>query len=75
MGYNKEIFKRVRAEYEVKTFRASEEADLRREELYAAIPAVKEYMNEHYASVPKHYLVSDICRPELLIEIEGVAHI
>ncbi|MBR2416538.1 MAG: PTS cellobiose transporter subunit IIC [Bacteroidaceae bacterium] len=40
-----------------------------------AIPAVKEYMNEHYAAVPKHYLVSDICRPELLIEIEGVAHI
>lgn len=40
-----------------------------------AIPAVKEYMNKHYGSVSKHYLVSDICRPELLIEIEGVAHI
>ncbi len=40
-----------------------------------AIPAVKEYMNRHYGSVTKHYLVSDICRPELLIEIEGVAHI
>lgn len=39
------------------------------------IPAVKEYMNKNYGSVPKHYLVSDICRPELLIEIEGVAHI
>ncbi len=41
----------------------------------ACIPAVKEYMNAHYPSVPKHYLVSDVCRPELLIEIEGVAHI
>lgn len=39
------------------------------------IDAVKEYMTEHYPTVPKHYLVSDICRPELLIEIEGVAHI
>ena len=39
------------------------------------IEAVKEYMNTHYPAVPKHYLVSDICRPELLIEIEGVAHI
>lgn len=40
-----------------------------------AIPAVKDYMSKHYGSVAKHYLVSDICRPELLIEIEGVAHI
>lgn len=40
-----------------------------------AIPAVKEYMNANYPTVPKHYLVSDICRPELLIEIEGIAHI
>lgn len=39
-----------------------------------AIPAVKEYMNAHYPATPKHYLVSDICRPELLIEIEGIAH-
>ncbi len=40
-----------------------------------AIEEVKEYMNTHYPAVPKHYLVSDICRPELLIEIEGIAHI
>ena len=39
------------------------------------IPAVRAYMEEHYPTVPKHYLVADICRPELLIEIEGVAHI
>ena len=39
------------------------------------IPAVSTYMEEHYPAVPKHYLVADVCRPELLIEIEGVAHI
>ena len=42
MGYNKENFKRIRAEYETKTFRAQEEADARRAELYAVIPAVRE---------------------------------
>ncbi len=39
------------------------------------IPAVQRYMQEHYPTPLKHYLVSDICRPELLIEIEGTAHI
>lgn len=42
MGYNKENFKRIREEYTTKTFRAQEEADLRRYELYAAIPRVRE---------------------------------
>ncbi|MBQ2734668.1 MAG: ATP-binding protein [Clostridia bacterium] len=42
MGYNKDNFKRIREEYATKTFRAQEEADLRRAELYAAIPAVRE---------------------------------
>ena len=42
MGYNKENFKRIREEYATKTFRAQEEADLRRVELYAVIPAVRE---------------------------------
>jgi DNA replication protein DnaC len=42
MGYNKENFKRIRAEYETKTFLAQEEADRRRTELYAAIPGLKE---------------------------------
>ena len=42
MGYNKENYKRIRAEYETKTFRAQEEADARRAELYAAIPELKE---------------------------------
>ena len=39
------------------------------------IPAVCEYMQSHYPAAMKHYLVADVCRPELLIEIEGVAHI
>lgn len=41
MGYNKENFKRIRAEYETKTFRAQAEADTRREELYACIPELR----------------------------------
>ena len=39
------------------------------------IPAVRAYMEQHYSAVAKHYLVADICRPELLIEIEGIVHI
>lgn len=39
------------------------------------IPAVSEYMHCHYPTVQKHYLVADICRPELLVEIEGIARI
>ena len=42
MGYNKENFKRIRAEYETKTFAAQEEADVRRNELYTAIPELYE---------------------------------
>ncbi len=39
------------------------------------IPAVREYMHHNYPAARKHYLVADICRPELLIEIEGIARI
>ena len=39
------------------------------------IGVVKNYMDTHYPAVQKHYLVADVCRPELLVEIEGVAHI
>ncbi len=39
------------------------------------IETVKEYMESHYPSVAKHYLFADVCRPELLVEIEGIAHI
>ncbi len=41
MGYNKENYKRIRTEYETKTFRAQEDADARRAELYAAIPSLR----------------------------------
>ncbi len=43
MGYNKDNFKRIRAEYGVKSFRAQADADARREELYAKIPQLREY--------------------------------
>ena len=39
------------------------------------IGAVKDYMDTHYSAAQKHYLVADVCRPELLVEIEGIAHI
>ena len=42
MGYNKENFKRIRAEYETKTFAAQAEAEARRAELYREIPALRE---------------------------------
>lgn len=42
MGYNKNNFKRIREEYETKAFRAEEEADARREEVYAALPELRE---------------------------------
>lgn len=42
MGFNKENYRRIRAEFETKTFRAQEEADARRAELYTQIPAVRE---------------------------------
>ncbi len=41
MGYNKENYKRIRAEYETKTFLAQAEAERRREELYGAIPELR----------------------------------
>lgn len=42
MGYNKENYKRIRAEYETKAFRAQEEAEARRHELYREIPELRE---------------------------------
>lgn len=39
------------------------------------IEVVKEFMESHYPAAAKHYLIADVCRPELLVEIEGVAHI
>lgn len=42
MGYNKENYKRIRAEYETKSLRAQQLADERRRELYLAIPELKD---------------------------------
>lgn len=41
MGYNKENFRRIRTEYETKALEAEHAAQLRREELYHAVPAVE----------------------------------
>ncbi len=39
------------------------------------INAVKEICNAYYRNVPINYLVADICRDNLLVEIEGIAEI
>ena len=39
------------------------------------IESVKDFMDTHYPAATKHYLIADVCRPELLVEIEGIAHI
>lgn len=42
MGYNKENYRRIRAEYETKPFAVQAEAEARREELYREIPELKD---------------------------------
>ena len=42
MGYQKDNYKRIRAEYETKALDAQKEADARRAELYAEIPSLKD---------------------------------
>lgn len=37
------------------------------------IPEVRKICNEYFNSVPALYLVSDICRDNLMVEIEGIA--
>ena len=68
MGYNKENFKRIRAEYETKTFAAQEEADVRRNELYTAIPELYE-MDRRLAQfglrIMKAALAAEIPRKKL----------
>ena len=34
---------------------------------------VIKFLDENYPNTPKHYLEADVCRPELLVEIEGTA--
>ena len=31
--------------------------------------------SDHFKDVPTHFLVADVCRPELLLELEGVGRI
>ena len=33
---------------------------------------IMECLGEHWKGVPAHYLIADICRPELLLELEGI---
>lgn len=35
---------------------------------------VRDVFTSHFGNVPIHFLVADICRPELLLELEGVGH-
>ena len=39
------------------------------------IPSAQSYLEQHYSAPQMHFVVSDVCRPELLIEIEGTAHL
>jgi len=39
------------------------------------LSVVKEICNVHFRNIPAHYLIADICRVNLLLEIEGVAEI
>ena len=38
-------------------------------------PEIIKFMDENFADVPKHYLEADVCRPELLVEIEGTVKV
>ena len=37
--------------------------------------AVKDVFMTHFGNIPIHFLTADICRPELLLELEGVGHV
>jgi enamine deaminase RidA (YjgF/YER057c/UK114 family) len=37
------------------------------------VEKVRELCNGYYGNIPMHYLIADICRDNLLIEIEGIA--
>lgn len=40
---------------------------------YGDLPLVKKICKEHYGDIPSQYVVSDVCRESLLVEIEGTA--
>jgi len=37
------------------------------------IPTVKKYMDDSFSEIPTAYLLADVCREELLVEIEGIS--
>lgn len=39
------------------------------------LECVKAVFSEHFKAVPTHFLVADVCRPELLLELEGTGRI
>lgn len=39
------------------------------------LECVKAVFSDHFSGVPTHFLVADVCRPELLLELEGVGRI
>ncbi len=39
------------------------------------LKCVKGVFSDHFKDVPTHFLVADVCRPELLLELEGVGRI
>ena len=36
------------------------------------IPAIVSTLGNHWKGIPMHFMMADICRPELLLEIEGI---
>jgi enamine deaminase RidA (YjgF/YER057c/UK114 family) len=41
----------------------------------ADVPRVREICRQRHSKVPALYVISDICRPDLLVEIEGIARL
>jgi enamine deaminase RidA (YjgF/YER057c/UK114 family) len=39
------------------------------------LPLVKKICEDHYGNVPSQYVISDICRDALLVEIEGTVYV
>ena len=35
---------------------------------------VRDVFTAHFKNIPIHFLIADICRPELLLELEGIGH-
>ena len=36
---------------------------------------IQNIFKAHFRDIPTHFLIADICRPELLLELEGIGHI